>query len=108
MRRNEPGNFLWRSGIREVKNANTRVKPGDRNDGGIGSAWREPALRVVRAEAPARKTEVRVRRVGRRRRARKEADYFWISRIFHIKNIRSVVDLAAIGLQRFVDRNQHI
>src|SRR4029077_13898960 len=71
-------------------------------------AWREPALRVVRAKASACEAEVRVRSVGRSSRAREKADELRIFWIFHVHHIRRVVILATVGFERFVHRDDFV
>src|SRR5437879_2472989 len=53
MRRDEPGDFLRGSGIREVENPEAGIEPGNGNNRRIRGAGRQPTLRVVRAEASA-------------------------------------------------------
>src|SRR5229473_6657948 len=101
-RRNEPRDFFRSGRTREVKNSQAGIEPRNRNDRGIGSAGRQPALRVVRAEASAREAEVGVRRIGRRRRAREEPDDFRISGVLHVENIRGMVNLPAIRFYRLM------
>src|SRR5438132_5043596 len=96
-RRNEPGNFFGSGGIGDIENADPCIEPGHRDDIWLGGAGLQPAMGVMRAEAPAREAEIRVGSIGRSRGARKEADNFWISRIFYIDDVRGMVILTAVG-----------
>src|SRR5882672_8836200 len=108
VRWDEPGDFLRGCGVREVENPEAGIEPRNGNDRGIGGAGRQPTLRVVRAEASAREAKIGVRRIGRRRRPREESDDFRISRVLHVENIRSVVNLPAIRFERLMDGDDDV
>src|SRR5258708_21300623 len=107
-RRHKPRHFLRKGGIADVKNADASVEPRHRNEIRLRRTGLNQALCVVRGKAATRKTEVRVRSIRRRLRAREETNNFRIARVLHVNDIRGVVDLPAIRLERFVRANQKI
>src|SRR5258708_34155777 len=107
-RRDKPRHFHRKGGIADVKNADPSVEPRHCNEIRLRRTGLNQALCVVRAKAAPRKTEVRVRSIRRALRAREETNNFRISRVLHVNDIRGVVDLPAIRLERFVRANQKI
>lgn len=104
----EISDFLGSDRVGYIEYPNTGVEPGGCKDFGLGYAGSEPTLRVVRAEAAARETEIVVRSIRRGLRFREQSDDFRIARVLHIDHVRRVVDLAAVGFEGLVQSDHHV